>query len=345
MLHRDGKLLLNLLKREVLDRLPIVKTDGEILRDKIKSIRCFVEEVQSLSQPRDDYRELLDLTLIFLGIIPSSGVKFRKPGPIHHARWMAKAIFPLKMYPFRDCFKLTAREEGSIREICIFIVLNYVKAWFTASVAPKAPHHDLEFIKMLNNFQDVDPQISQTTLKKFMGHSWYLSPELIALSFFDESLPVNLKRKMVIAVNLDESSDDEIRENCPKRLETNFKEASNLFDLDYFITSQCYKYFERFEIDPKFLKIDPLKWSEDKSFQYGLNIVKKLKVVNDPAERAVRLIDDYNNILTNKESRKQYLLQVVTEYRKQFPNANKETAFKMHKEISYKKNEKSVNIY
>ncbi|KAJ8961828.1 hypothetical protein NQ318_021443 [Aromia moschata] len=50
--------------------------------------------------------------------------------------------------------------------------------------------------------------------------------------------------------------------------------------------------------------------------------MKNLKVVNDIAERAIKLMSDYNNILTNDEQR-QYILQVVKEYRRIFPTADK----------------------
>lgn len=42
----------------------------------------------------------------------SSGKKitFRAPGAMHHAWWMSKAIYSIKIYLFKDQFKLTARE-------------------------------------------------------------------------------------------------------------------------------------------------------------------------------------------------------------------------------------------
>lgn len=43
-----------------------------------------------------------------------------------------------------------------------------------------------------------------------------------------------------------------------------------------------------------------------------------LTVVNDPAERGVKLIEDYNQLLTKDEEDLQFLLQVVSEYRKKF---------------------------
>lgn len=51
--------------------------------------------------PRDDYRELLDLTLAFLGK-PFQNFSFRKPGAYYHARWMSKVIYVLKIYLFRN---------------------------------------------------------------------------------------------------------------------------------------------------------------------------------------------------------------------------------------------------
>jgi len=60
-------------------------------------------------QPRDDYKELFNLCIIFLGGVPKKGLSFRSPGGLHRARWMAKAIYSLKIYLFRGQFKLTKK--------------------------------------------------------------------------------------------------------------------------------------------------------------------------------------------------------------------------------------------
>jgi len=64
-------------------------------------------------QPRDDYQELLELTIIFLGGVPARGIHFRYPGAIHRARWMARAIYSLKMWLFRKEFELPQRSGSS----------------------------------------------------------------------------------------------------------------------------------------------------------------------------------------------------------------------------------------
>ena len=52
------------------------------------------------------------------------------------------------------------------------------------------------------------------------------------------------------------------------------------------------------------------------------------KVVNDTAERGVKLIQDFNSYLTKDEEQRQFLLQVVSECRKIFPDYSKATLSK-----------------
>ena len=50
----------------------------------------FVMENLGVCQPRDDYREFLELAVIFLGGTPIRGTHIQAPGPLHSARWMAR---------------------------------------------------------------------------------------------------------------------------------------------------------------------------------------------------------------------------------------------------------------
>jgi len=43
-------------------------------------------------QPRDDYCELLELAIIFLGDTPPRGIRLQYPDAIHRARWVVRAI-------------------------------------------------------------------------------------------------------------------------------------------------------------------------------------------------------------------------------------------------------------
>jgi hypothetical protein len=270
-----------------------------------------------LSQPRDDYRELLELTVIFLGGIPARGVKFMAPGAIHHARWMAKALYSLKIWLFRGQFKLTAREEKGLHDVCMFVVLLYVSAWFTAPYAASSPRNDLRFLKQLCTYNN--QAIAKVASHKFAGHLWYLSEELVGLAFFDTDISVEIKRAMVRAMNDRDGLNDP-----PKRVQVNTTTCSAM-SIEDFVTKNTRLFFERLGLSQEFLSCDPDVWMLREDYQEGLNTVKHLRVVNDNAERGVALIEEYNSIITKKENQKQYLLQVVKDHRTQFPDCLKRT--------------------
>lgn len=59
-----------------------------------------------------------------------------------------------------------------------------------------------------------------------------------------------------------------------------------------------------------------------------MELIENIKAVNDPAERGVKLITEYNDKLTLKDDQKQYILQIVDEYRKKYPDFKKITVLR-----------------
>lgn len=154
-------------------------------------VKGFAEQIIQFSkdqlqefQPRDDYKELLELTIIFLGGTLEKQLSFKAPAGVHRARWMAKAIYALKIYLFRSQFQLTKKELTGIREICIFSAAIYIKNWFQASSPAYAPLNDLQLLKDLVAFKAVNDIVAEKALNKIKNHLWYLSETLVALSRF-----------------------------------------------------------------------------------------------------------------------------------------------------------------
>ena len=79
----------------------------------------FCEHQMSIYHSRDDYREFLKLSVIFMDGVPTRGIHFQAPGAMHRARWMAKVMYAIKIWLFRDQFRLTASEEKGIRDLAI----------------------------------------------------------------------------------------------------------------------------------------------------------------------------------------------------------------------------------
>ena len=58
-----------------------------------------------------------------------------------------------------------------------------------------------------------------------------------------------------------------------------------------FISQKTRGFFDRNPIPMDFLQKVPLEWEDGNSSQIGLEMIKKIKVVNDTAERGVKLLN------------------------------------------------------
>lgn len=146
---------------------------------------------------RDDYRELIELSIIFLGGDNEKKFKIKPPGAMHQARWMARAIYSLKICLLQSQFKISAKDKRSLQDVCLFIAVLYVKPWLQCSLAVKAPNQDLCFLKRLKDYETVDKVIAKAALSKFSQHLWYLSEEIAILSLFDDEVDKQTKGNIV----------------------------------------------------------------------------------------------------------------------------------------------------
>ena len=55
----------------------------EAVSDVREEIVTFLKTELSKTQPRNDYREVMELAILFLGSTPPCGVRFREPGAMH----------------------------------------------------------------------------------------------------------------------------------------------------------------------------------------------------------------------------------------------------------------------
>jgi len=117
-------------------------------------------------------------------------------------------------------------------------------------------------------------------------------------------VPLETKRKMIHALNNDECS-SEINSNA-QRLIISAKNTNELLEkeIDDFLCVNTKKLFKRFAINTTFLNEDPLMWANNEDYNKALSILKNIPVINDVAERGVKLIEDYNNKITKDESQK-----------------------------------------
>jgi len=104
------------------------------------------------STPRDDYREMAELTLIVLGEYDGKATTSacKKPGAISNARWMQKVIYSFKMFLYQDQLHYSGETKDQLKSFVMFSTLLYVPVWFNAPSAVNAPVNDLQLFKDLS---------------------------------------------------------------------------------------------------------------------------------------------------------------------------------------------------
>ena len=314
----------------------IEKNNFEILNLKpwMKHYRAkvvpFLKSLLQSKQPRDDYREVIELVLLILGS-PVENFTFKKPGAYHKARWMAPLIYGCKMFLFRKQLKTQLKKDKKFLEnlerFTIFATLFYVEHWFAAPLAAEAPYMDLKLYKEMLQFQKYDSAIATAVVQKFMLHTWYLNQEYTAFSLFSKN--ISDKEKSSIAKKLSKVTPPKKYESgypMPVQLPQNKKGldrklSDSVMDGSLFL-------FDKLGFAKDWLYMPVTTWETNENFCKMRTWVLNLRVTNDCAERGVKLISDYAKCLTKDSVDRQNLLQVVSSNRNQFPDANVKTFVK-----------------
>lgn len=264
------------------------------------SLKTFIMQQLTEKHPREDYLEFLQLAAFMIGLPTEAAV--RRPGAVHRARWMAKALYTLKIELLltgnEKQIKLTGRELLSIKRFNRFAILIYLQAWFTCNSAVEAPVNDVMILKKFKEYDDKD--ICKIGIKWLTRHSWYLCPEMATIALFSTQLSFSEKQLLIDGM-------------------TDSRGPHLLTELPSTVSDICISrsFFETTGIDSSFLSAPVEQWCEIPAYNIALQTVNNLPCINDCAERGVALIQDLNNIARD-ESQKQCVLQVVEQHRKTF---------------------------
>ena len=120
--------------------------------------------------PREDYKELVELTLVWLGGVSKvSNFKFQWPGAFHLARFMAKNLYILKMDLLKNQIRfLSGEEREQISQLAIFVGVYFSRWFLKCAVAPSAPKLALLSINQMLDFSVFDPGLAFTVLDSIM---------------------------------------------------------------------------------------------------------------------------------------------------------------------------------
>ena len=160
-------------------------------------MKTFILQHCQKDYPGEDYREFIQLAALIVGL--DIKVTIRKPAGLHRARWMAKAIYSMKIELLlrgnEAVIKLTASELRSIHRFNRFVVCVYFQSWFTSRIVEDAPVNDVQLIQRLNAYDD--QVLRDCGLNMMKRHSWYISQELATLALFSHRLSSDEKTLLI----------------------------------------------------------------------------------------------------------------------------------------------------
>jgi hypothetical protein len=268
----------------------------------------------------------IKLSLIVLGEKPPAGFIFRKPGAIHKDRWMAVAIYGLKMYLYQDQLGYPAEYCMQLQRFVQFCTLLYVPSWMTCSIAADAPVNDLALIKALTKYKEQEDQdVGTASLCVLSRHTWYFTPELMPLALLSSKLPAQSKAATGCALAAIQPQELALGKPQLPQVPGSVSEALKM-TLASLASPRSLTIFQLLKIsDVSWLRSPPSQWNNNNDYQKFKAFVDNLLVTNDCAERGVALTTNYIKAVTKDERQRQHLFQIVEQHRRQVPNVKKTT--------------------
>ena len=275
-----------------------------------------LDEENAAEIPRGDYKEFLELAKIFLGgsIDRKNGYTFQlsRPGADHHARWMSKCIYFLKLSLLSHQFlqsQLSWQQKKKVETMAFFIVFPYLESWFCSPSLLGAAENDLKLFKRLQKFSKINKKITSATSTVLCRHTWYLTEELIPFSLNEKN--ITLEERTTLARKIGSLPPAEIQ-LCKPKLPP-ITDGSTLTD---FPGPRSVLVFNLIGISHKFLIND--NWINQPEYSITETALRNLSPLNDSCERALALATLVNGKITRTESSYQELLLVVEAHRKMY---------------------------
>lgn len=93
------------------------------------------------------------------------------------------------------------------------------------------------------------------------------------------------------------------------------------------------KFFDILDFPVQFLELDPEEWSQNSEYMNARKVVSSLRVVNDHAERAIKLMQTFNKKLTNSEEDFQDVLHISSHFSEKIGERSRKMSVKKCKSL------------
>ena len=146
--------------------------------------------------PRDDYRQLVETSLVILGgDLPAGRTLFW-----HKARFMAFGIYANMMYSFFDQLDYGKDMEAALQRFVQFFTLIYIPYFLKTSVGAESSFNDLEMYSKLFMSRKVDAVLADKALTVLTRHGWYSMEQTVPFALFCNKVDRDTKSHMAAKI-------------------------------------------------------------------------------------------------------------------------------------------------
>ncbi|XP_065670842.1 uncharacterized protein LOC124807852 isoform X2 [Hydra vulgaris] len=313
-----------------LNRFEWSKRKGTFLEEKAFETKIYFEcSLFTDNFPRGDYKHLAKLALVWLGSDKLANFKFRKPIAFYHARFLSKAIYymiiELLTFNLQQFDIISAEEIATVHQVAEFTGLFHAIWFLKAPLAASSPCLDLCAIRDMIKYGSFNKTISTAAIKSLKNHLWFLTERNVVLAICDETLDNNTREKIAKKLFLYPKPSRLIlgKPPCPNINITKIPELWELVGPQSWILIQQ---LNLSAIETEWMQVSSKDWNNFSGYRVLKKFIEKLTVVNDCAERGVKLIQDFTHMCQDEEL-KQSLMLSISSHRQKFSVNTKDKNF------------------
>ena len=209
-----------------------------------------------------------------------------------------------------------------MREFVVFITHVYSTWWLSCESNANAPCVDLTLYKLLMRYRTVNITISESAVRAFRRHTWYLTAEMVVLALFGKVVPATERRALadaLLTIKPDNMLLAPKNRFCTGFGKPRFQDITTSTKLADLVGEDSWFTICLLKLDVSFLDVEIETWDRNACFIRSQCIIDNLNVVNDCAERGVKLCSDFVSVARGEEHFRN-VLQVIEHDRKTMPN-------------------------
>jgi hypothetical protein len=304
--------------------------------ERALSVKVWAEKCCSTGVfPREDYRELLELiTHVLNGEIVRKSVvnrdaapkvvafKMERPGAFHHARFMAKSIYYIKMYmllpQLLNRSLITQLQANQIERMATFIFLIYGQYFLQTALTAAAPRLDLDFWRNAIKYSYVDNDISDAVVKSVHRQMFYLAEETVMFALCDDNTSFVEKKEIVEALLESDRPQTFLPMKPMFKIDKLLGKSHDEPHLRDFVGPRSWLIFDLLNVDVQWMESSPEDWINYPEYVRFCSLVNGIICVNDVAERNVKNVCDYAEYSKDPERRDRAVM--VVNYHRELHN-------------------------